>query len=706
MNTTELFPSSGTNTSTAPIQKCGWLEKEITTAYKMLVRYRPRYVVLTTASLSYYHQLPDHLPLPEASKSTPTPEGVESSTSKKKTCTEISLLSINESFLMQSAHKEPDIIHIQIANQTHVYRFRASSTEEALSWRMAIMMLLGKLSPTSTRVHFERGNTISFPVRPTHDEEQEIMTTLSKLCQQDDVINLLEDVTCSTADQAKFVSNLFFDSLAKLPSKERNIRSKEMGRSLVAWLEMGETSEGPLPTSSYAKERVSKIEVLTIWLRVALSREFLSSCKFDETVANADEGDLSSESSSMTHSTVKSRMRNVRRGSIIMPFRADTVECLFISSIIHSSSIKDNLLSIILKPVLRPIASVPENFMYPKATAAPINTAITNDGPIVPQTINGDSHADGTNTQGPRRGGLVKRSSKRLMGIVRGALGVQQTNTSNAGSHSEDRPPSIERNTGQAFANHYQFMNAKNGEELNHFGIEELTLLSPIELKRLEVRKRLIEVSSNITENMTMHANHHLFPIAISTIIRTIRDLIIHTPKDVMEFSTASASLKANDNGNSADEHSRHTSNSDLLNEEEAEHLRSRKRFEYGTYFTSCSALIFLRLICRAIISPDDYGVTEKLLDNVYDRVANNTTALPIRALPAMAILAHTLVLPEEPVEDKNEVKVIGQQVRKDHMERESVLGMFKIIDRLKVRVSHKDVSLLLAPSSTCIFPN
>ncbi len=99
-----------------------------------------------------------------------------------------------------------------------------------------------------------------------------------------------------------------------------------MGKALIAWLD-GE----PPNTWQQNQSHISKIEVLTVWLRVALSREFLNSCKFDESGGAVDDGDASSESSSMTHSTIKSRMRNAKKGSIIMPFRADTGECLFIS---------------------------------------------------------------------------------------------------------------------------------------------------------------------------------------------------------------------------------------------------------------------------------------------------------------------------------------------------------------------------------------
>lgn len=97
-----------------------------------------------------------------------------------------------------------------------------------------------------------------------------------------------------------------------------------MGKSLVAWMDEDVSKAREDPISS------CKADILIVWMRVALSREFLNSCKFDES-GGMIEDDSCSDSSSMTHSTIKSRMRNVKRGSMIMPFRADTTECLFIS---------------------------------------------------------------------------------------------------------------------------------------------------------------------------------------------------------------------------------------------------------------------------------------------------------------------------------------------------------------------------------------
>jgi hypothetical protein len=109
----------------------------------------------------------------------------------------------------------------------------------------------------------------------------------------------------------RFRADTFFSSTSGGGESERSDRGGADGKSLYIYH--------------------SKLDVFTLWLRTALSREYLSSCKFDESSPGIDHDDASSESSTMTHSTIKSRMKLARKGSIIMPFRADTAECLFIS---------------------------------------------------------------------------------------------------------------------------------------------------------------------------------------------------------------------------------------------------------------------------------------------------------------------------------------------------------------------------------------
>lgn len=107
---------------------------------------------------------------------------------------------------------------------------------------------------------------------------------------------------------------------------------------MAIWL----LSEGDIRAS----ESMTKSEVLHIWVRVALARELNTSCKFEsqaglglaDTVSVASGSSISSHATGATGATGASR-GVVRRGSgaasarksSVMPFRADSPECLFLS---------------------------------------------------------------------------------------------------------------------------------------------------------------------------------------------------------------------------------------------------------------------------------------------------------------------------------------------------------------------------------------
>lgn len=82
----------------------------------------------------------------------------------------------------------------------------------------------------------------------------------------------------------------------------------------------------------------------------------------------------------------------------------------------------------------------------------------------------------------------------------------------------------------------------------------------------------------------------------------------------------------------------------------ERERQHNRRRFEYGTFFTSCTALLFLRLICRAIITPDDYGVLGGGLSESSSSGSGKKedgeegeVLLSMRGFPAIYLLAQTI---------------------------------------------------------------
>ncbi len=127
--------------------------------------------------------------------------------------------------------------------------------------------------------------------------------------------------------------------------------------------------------------------------------------------------------------------------------------------------------------------------------------------------------------------------------------------------------------------------------------LDELYTLSPFELQRIQTAKRLNTMVLLLVQRLEDIVED--FPVAIQLIMYCIRDLIIVTPPQ----PNVDTKVKAEAYGMTFNDE-----------DEEARILYDmRKKFEYGTYYTSCCALLFLRLICRAIISPDDYGICEAI---------------------------------------------------------------------------------------------
>ncbi len=314
----------------------GWLDKEIAHGYIIFNKYSPRFVVLTQTSIRYYHR--EATSVSDEQYHT-LDNVVKVSKSPANEFKEIPLALVNEQALIAGAQLEVDVLHIENTSTGKMYRFRAQTHQDAFQWRMMIVETKGK-NNISLKVHFQTAEAQKGEIGLS--DEEKILSIASSWHCKDNIISHFENSTFSNIDKAKYVADAFFDALWKMSSKDRSNRAKEvvlvlihctlsknrllqMGKALIAWLD-----EDHIKT---VDERMNskKSEIFIIWLRVALSREFLNSCKLDDTTGPVDDGDVSSESSSMTHSTVKSRMRNAKKGSMIMPFRADTGECLFIS---------------------------------------------------------------------------------------------------------------------------------------------------------------------------------------------------------------------------------------------------------------------------------------------------------------------------------------------------------------------------------------
>lgn len=333
----------------------------------------------------------------------------------------------------------------------------------------------------------------------------------------------------------------------------------------------------------------TKLDVFNVWLRIALSREYLTSCKFEENGGAND--DMSSESSSnMTHSTIKSRMRKARMGSIIMPFRADTPETLFISSIIHSASFKHHVLNQLLHTMLRPVALMPENFVYPRPLAM--------NAPVIASTpfeVGNQPHFAEEKLSGNT---FSRRSRRFLGGVVRNLLRLNANHGGNVTSSSANDPPISEVGGGRISSMRIDSVDSPAVQRPS-LTDDQLAppLLTPVELQRIEVRKRLLDLMTLFCQRFEDTATVQNFPRPLTKIIFTIRDLIIVTRPEHIVVPRQPDML----------------GDARMMEEDREIMYKNRMRFEFGTFFTSCSALLFLRLICRAIISPEEYGVLEKL---------------------------------------------------------------------------------------------
>lgn len=693
------------------ILKAGWLEKEY--ASKSWFKFRPRYVVLTTLNLKYYYQ---------------QNEAYDEHADHARQ--DIPLLTVNDAAVLDHGTREPEVLHIETTSRT--WRFKAPNAAEAEQWRQAIFAARNRLGvsrvkfgsmpakagvgarPLSAVREDEENDENDEDKGPPKDPLEDMYSTYQA---NEELINALENVTCSSVDKAKYTANLFFESMVALPSKDRTVRTKEMGRAMVAWVDC----EGNERVGS-GYDSCLKMDVFMMWIRIALSREFVASCKFDESTAaaSADE-DASSESSCMTHSTIKSRMKNIRLGTIIMPFRADTAECLFIAAIIHASSLKYNFLRLLLHGGLRPVALNPDNYTYPRSLPQ-----LPSDPhhPLPPHPMHQLQFNPLDKPPAAGSGNMresLSRQSSRFMGLFRGVFSSRNSSARpghGSMSMDSDRPMSVDnanRPSSAMLASYLYLINptSRGGQQQQQTqeaaaaALNELALLSPTDLKRLEVRKRLQDCATALVNRFQEVSAD--FPVAIVTILKTIRDLIIITLPGSMASSSSSAKADKEDPMEPR--------------ESESEQYRNRRRFEYGTYFTSCSALLFLRLICRAIISPDEYGVTKRIttahatppasnsssnraskrMSRSYAEAAASTTyevpepaAPPTKVFPKalapMLLLAHTVAY--EAPEESHKKAAAGP--RRELLESRYAAEIMSLSKNLSQQMPADMVSLLL----------
>ena len=114
-----------------------------------------------------------------------------------------------------------------------------------------------------------------------------------------------------------------------------------MGKATAVWLVP--LAASPLASADHrtvsSTDCLSDEELLRVWVKVALARELNASTKFEVHVNSGGEsasvasvaGSEATSGSGSTGTGSRGVRRNSKRASTIMPFRADSCECLFLS---------------------------------------------------------------------------------------------------------------------------------------------------------------------------------------------------------------------------------------------------------------------------------------------------------------------------------------------------------------------------------------
>eukprot|EP01034_Spumella_vulgaris_P029313 gene29313-36340_t len=423
--------------------------------------------------------------------------------------------------------------------------------------------------------------------------------------------NLLKAVTQSNFHIEETAVS-FFKALKHHPAKQRNLMAKAMGKAMALWLvpvEDNNSTDELECDQSYDSE-----EVLRIWMRVALSRELHTSCRFEGHLGVVREG-VNDNQSVVSTSTNNTNNTSNTNGS---------------KSLVLAISRRSQMLTHLLYPVLQPISTNTEGYIF--APTVSKNNFIK---PIDPIDHTSDHPQLGSN--------YLLNMLRSVFGRTRNIVEV----TVNAA-----RPESLRLDTPSA-------------------------PLTPEQIAAT-VRNNIYDLLYKLLSNLASIQERQMLPSGIDTLIRVIRDITVSTTisrgggatdaqlqlysrLELVNDNEAGNESKVNEDGNgislqkssSTDSATNLTSNShsggkhfkettpskqdnknrysynsakpnsvngggsvgsgvapeSLSAEEQAELMEQFSRFEHGRYYTSCTALLFLRLICPAIINPDWFPV-------------------------------------------------------------------------------------------------
>jgi hypothetical protein len=208
------------------LPKPTWFDKEFTNAYISYLKYRPRYLVLTHKALYYFPHTLSETEL----------ENLDSAPVKDMKVIPLDVIDVNA--LVENGMKEPDVLYISFPEK--VYRFHGQDISDVMKWRMAILAIIRTQSfqnpPSSASsqqkaIHFNLPSSKSSTSSVSAFSPSRILAVeiVEELQAQSDKVYEFESKIFQSIDKAKFVANLFFESLSCLSVKERNNRAKEVG---------------------------------------------------------------------------------------------------------------------------------------------------------------------------------------------------------------------------------------------------------------------------------------------------------------------------------------------------------------------------------------------------------------------------------------------------------------------------------------------
>lgn len=321
-----------------------------------------------------------------------------------------------------------------------------------------------------------------------------------------------------------------------------------------------------------------------------------------------------------------------------------------IRSLVNATAIRSQMLFRALLPVLQPLNSNAEGFIYPPiqmmrshhSPASSIGTAPSSDAERRPSI---DVSVDGTtnNSSSSGGGGVFSRMMSGLRGNNTTSGGQHQRNASITASTA----PSTRRNSFN-FSLNRRSLNLKPSANNNTSSSGGNGDEDPYQKTIISVRNNIYGVIKELF--LMLHGmDDSEYPSSLISLMLTVKDLTIDAKNNGLAMSAVNSGSNTTDSSpktiTTSGHHTRHqplpsveenkledeassryADINDLVVDvldgkrdsvgvggstgtlhDEADLHDQLVRFACGRYYTSCTALVFLRLICPSIINPSDW---------------------------------------------------------------------------------------------------